>query len=261
MKAIEILKALADETRLRIITLLTHGELNVQELMTILALPQSNISRHLAFLKNAGLVTSRRKGVSIYYALNRQSQPFVHCIFDCLNSNLKDEPILQRDYASYQKQISHYELASEHSSEKPVKKILFVCSHNSARSQMAETFANLLGKGEVAAESAGLEPGSLNQYVVEVMKEKNIDITENKTKSVFELFKQGRLYNYVITVCDESVAEQCPTFPGILERIHWSFADPSTVEGSYNEKLNQIREIRDQIYDRVSELIHYIYDR
>lgn len=139
-----------------------------------------------------------------------------------------------------------------------IKKVLFVCVHNSARSQMAEAFTNQLGtdvkiRRDVffKAESAGFEPGKLNPTVVEVMKELNIDISENKTNSVFEFFKEGRLYDYVITVCDESKAEQCPTFPGIAHRLHWSFQDPSSLTGTREEILKETRRIRDAIREAV----------
>src|SRR3990167_5775132 len=94
------------------------------------------------------------------------------------------------------------------------KRVLFVCVHNSARSQMAEAFLKQLAGDRLEAESAGLEPGKLNPVVVETMKEVGIDISQNKTKSVFNFYKQGKQYDYVITVCDESQSGQCPVFPG-----------------------------------------------
>ncbi len=133
------------------------------------------------------------------------------------------------------------------------KKILFVCVHNSARSQMAEAFVNHLFGDSFIAESAGLEPGILNPIVVEAMKEIDIDISKNKTKSVFDFYKKGNLYNYVITVCDESSAEQCPLFPGITKRIHWSFEDPASFTGTHEERLIRTREVRDQIKKKVEE--------
>ena len=93
-------------------------------------------------------------------------------------------------------------------------KVLFICVHNSARSQMAEAFLNKYGGDKFIAESAGLEPGKLNPIVVDAMKEVGIDISANQTKGVFDFFKQGRRYHYVVTVCDEANAERCPIFPG-----------------------------------------------
>ena len=104
-------------------------------------------------------------------------------------------------------------------------KVLFVCVHNSARSQMAEAFLKEIGGNKFQVESAGLEPGTLNSVVVESMKEIGIDISGNKTQGVFEIFKAGKNFHYVITVCDETSAERCPIFPGIAKRIHWSFPE------------------------------------
>ncbi|MCF7875315.1 MAG: arsenate reductase ArsC [Candidatus Omnitrophica bacterium] len=127
------------------------------------------------------------------------------------------------------------------------KKVLFVCIHNSARSQMAEAFLNQLAGDKIEAESAGLEPGKLNPIVVKAMQEVGIDISGNKTKSVFDFYKQGKLYDYVITVCDESQSEQCPVFPGVAKKLHWGFSDPSSFSGTDQEKLKKTRKVRNEI--------------
>ncbi len=132
------------------------------------------------------------------------------------------------------------------------KRVLFVCVHNSARSQMAEAFLNTLAGDRFEAVSAGLEPGMLNPLVAEVMKEIGIDISRNQTKSVFDLFKKGELFSYVVTVCDAANAELCPLFPRLLTpQIHWSFANPLTFTGTYEEKLSQIRVLRDTIKEKI----------
>jgi arsenate reductase len=127
------------------------------------------------------------------------------------------------------------------------KTVLFVCIHNSARSQMAEAWLNDICGEFFEAQSAGLEPGTLNPLAVEVMREVGIDISGKKTQAVFDVFKSGQLFSHVLTVCDESSAEKCPIFPGPTKRLHWSFADPSQVTGTDEEKLRQVREIRDEI--------------
>jgi arsenate reductase len=134
-------------------------------------------------------------------------------------------------------------------------KVLFVCIHNSARSQMAEVFLNNLAGDRFEAESAGIEPGTLNPIVVNAMKEIGLDISKNKAKDVFEFYKQGKSYKYVITVCDKNAAEKCPVFLGVAERIHWSFPDPSALSGNYEEKLEGTRKIRDQIKRKIEEWI------
>lgn len=130
-------------------------------------------------------------------------------------------------------------------------KVLFVCVHNSARSQMAEAFLKQLGGDNFQVESAGLAPGKLNPVVVEAMKEIGVDISENKTNSVFDFFKQGRLYNYVITVCDESNSEKCPIFPGVVSLMHWGFQDPSSFKGNSEEVLGKTRQVRDHIKSKI----------
>lgn len=133
------------------------------------------------------------------------------------------------------------------------ERVLFVCVHNSARSQMAEAFLKHFAGDRFEVESAGLEPGTLNPIVVEAMKEVGIDISQNKTKSVFEFLKQGKLYDDVITVCDESQSGTCPVFPGKGERLHWGFADPSSFLGSKEDRLARTREVRDKIRKKVEE--------
>jgi arsenate reductase len=131
-------------------------------------------------------------------------------------------------------------------------KVLFVCIHNSARSQMAEAWLNYFGGEQFEAESAGLSPGTLNPLVVKVMQEVGIDISHKKTQAVFDLFKTGQLFTYVITVCDETSAEKCPVFPGITKRFHWNFPDPSTLTGTEAEKVAKTREIRDLIKVKIA---------
>lgn len=130
-------------------------------------------------------------------------------------------------------------------------KVLFVCIHNSARSQMAEAYLNHLEGDRFAAESAGIEPGVLNPLVVEAMALDNIDISGNETNSVFDFHRQGRAYDYVVTVCDKEAAERCPIFPGGGQRLHWSFPDPSRFTGSHDEKLAQVIMVRDEIKETV----------
>jgi arsenate reductase len=133
------------------------------------------------------------------------------------------------------------------------KKVLFVCIHNSARSQMAEAFLAQICGGEFEAHSAGLEPGKLNPIVVEAMEEVGIDISGNQTKAVFDFIKSGKMFAYVITVCDQASAERCPIFPGVTTRLHWSFPDPSVIQGTHDEKLARTCQIRDTIKHKIEQ--------
>ena len=130
-------------------------------------------------------------------------------------------------------------------------KVLFICVHNSARSQMAEAWLNHICGEFFVAQSAGLEPGKLNPLAVKVMSEVGIDISAKKTQAALDVFKLGQLFAHVITVCDEASAERCPIFPGPAKRLHWSFPDPSQVAGTTQEKLARVREIRDAIRAKV----------
>lgn len=108
------------------------------------------------------------------------------------------------------------------------------------------------------AESAGLEPGTLNPLAVTAMKRLKIDISKNPTRDVFELYKRGGMFSYVITVCDESSGERCPLFPGIAKRIHWSFDDPASFTGPYEERLARTIQVRDQIKERIQDWLKEI---
>lgn len=123
---------------------------------------------------------------------------------------------------------------------------------------MAEAYLKKFGGDRFFTESAGLEAGKLNPLAIEVMKEDGIDISQNKTNDVFEYFKEGRLYQYVITVCDEASAAKCPIFPGVNKRINWSFADPSAMTGTHEEKLAATREVRDKIKAAVQNFINEV---
>ena len=129
------------------------------------------------------------------------------------------------------------------------KRVLVVCVHNSARSQMAEEYIRKFAGQAVFVESAGLEPDSLNPHVIAVLLEDEIDISGKKTQSAFDLYDQGCSYDYVITVCSEEANERCPIFPGIHGRLHWPFPDPSALKG--DDILDQTREIREMIKKKV----------
>ncbi len=139
-----------------------------------------------------------------------------------------------------------------------MEKVLFICVHNSARSQIAEAYLKELGGDDFKVESAGFEPTEINTMVVKAMKEEGFDLSGKTTQSAFDLFKQGRMYTYVITVCDESVDGQCPLFPGMTHRLHLPFADPGKVEGTEEEKMVHVREIRDKIKAAVAEFVDWI---
>ncbi len=118
---------------------------------------------------------------------------------------------------------------------------------------MAEAWLNRTCADYFVAQSAGLEPGTINPLVVEVMKEVGIDLSEKKTQAVFDVWNSGKIFGYVITVCADAEAKGCPIFPGITARLRWPFPDPSQATGTHEEKLTQVRRIRDDIRAKVEE--------
>ena len=134
-------------------------------------------------------------------------------------------------------------------------RVLFICIHNSGRSQMAETFLKIIAGERFEAESAGLEPRPINPYVIKVMEEIGYDLSGNTSDRVMQFFQEGRLYDHVITVCNESIENQCPIFPGIARRLYWPFPDPQKATGTEDEKLDNIRSIRDQIREHIKSWV------
>jgi arsenate reductase len=133
-----------------------------------------------------------------------------------------------------------------------MKKVLFLCTGNSCRSQMAEAFLRHYGGDRFEAHSAGLEPKGLNPFTVQVMAEVGIDISAQTSKGV-DTYLGKVLFQYLITVCDDA-EKNCPTvWPGVNQRMHWSFQDPAAVEGTDDEKLAKFREVRVLIEKKIKE--------
>lgn len=254
---IAYLAALADETRVRILMLLTHGELRVDDLVQALGLPQSTVSRHLAYLRNSHVVRDRRYLNQVFYAIDAHDVTIAEIVLPLLNGLFTNERIPQADLARLRNRSLHFT-----QSPPDVHRVLFICIHNSARSQMAEAFLNAAAAstaaGAVEAESAGVIPASLQTLVIEAMREVGIDISAQRSKNLADLAETGRRFDTVITVCDESRLASCPAFPGVKTREHWDIPDPASATGSSEEKLAAIRLIRDEIQKRVAGLIERI---
>src|SRR6185312_13012373 len=128
------------------------------------------------------------------------------------------------------------------------KRVLILCTGNSARSQMAEGLLRHLAGDRFEVASAGVSPTRVRPEAIEAMREAGIDISSHRSKSVDEF--AGREFDYVITVCDNA-NEQCPVFPGKTKRIHWSFEDPAAVTGEWDQRLEAFRKVRGQIEERL----------
>jgi len=128
-------------------------------------------------------------------------------------------------------------------------KVLFLCTGNSARSQMAEAFLNRHASENFEAYSAGLEPGAVNPLTLQVMEEIGVDMSGHYSKGLNQFLGKVH-FGYLITVCDRA-EQKCPIFPGMGVRLHWYFEDPATFEGAESEKLAKFRQIRDQIEQKI----------
>jgi arsenate reductase len=131
-------------------------------------------------------------------------------------------------------------------------KVLFVCVHNAARSRMAEALLRELGGPRFEVTSAGFEPREVNPLVVEALAQVGLSLPSTAPQpSVFDLFKAGRHFHYVIGVCDEEHGQKCPLFPGVTQRLYWSFPDPASFEGAHSEKLARVAQVREAIRSRL----------
>ncbi len=239
------LKLLAHDIRWNILALLARSDYSVQEMVRLLKEPQNLVSYHLRRLHEHGLVRERRSTAderSIYYSL--------------------DLALLHSRYLSAAESL-HPALGTMESTEdemqktttpSPLKKVrvLFLCTENSARSQMAEGILRHLSDGHVEAFSAGSRPSHLHLLAVQTLATMDIDISQQRAKHMDEL--PDSAFDYVVTVCDR-VREACPTFPGDPERIHWSFSDPATVEGSTEDQLRAFEQTALQLITRIRYLL------
>ena len=236
------LKLLAHDVRWKILVLLGRSDYSVQEIVRFLDQPQNLVSYHLRRLHDQHLVTERRSaadGRDIYYSLDfSQLRTLYFAAGDALN------PALHASDTAPQGAVAHL----------PVKKVrvLFLCTHNSARSQMAEGILRHLSEGRIEVQSAGSQPMELHPLAVQTMARMGIDISQQRSKHLNEF--RGQSFDYIITVCDR-MRESCPTFPGDPEQVHWSFIDPAAVEGSEQERSRAFEQVAIQLMNRIRYLL------
>jgi arsenate reductase len=133
-----------------------------------------------------------------------------------------------------------------------MKKVLFVCTHNAGRSQMAEALLRDMCPRDFESHSAGMHPTTINPLATKVLAELGIDITHQRSKSVFDYIRTNESFDYIITLCDEAAQQHCPTFPGRAEKMHWSFPDPAALTGTEEQRLGRTRQIRDAIKQKLA---------
>ncbi|HOK95713.1 MAG TPA: metalloregulator ArsR/SmtB family transcription factor [Anaerohalosphaeraceae bacterium] len=252
-----ILKVLADPIRLRLMTLLAQsGQLCVCQLVDALNEPQFKISRHLGELRKARLVTAQRQGTWMHYRLSPAATMFEQSLHNFFRDYLKDHPQAQQDL----KRLGESNCRVPQKGKNKLK-ILFLCTGNSCRSQMAEGWARHL-KGDILEPySAGIETHGLNPCAVKVMAEAGVDISQHRSKHLNEL--AGMDFDYVITVCDNA-RESCPLFSGKAKSIHINFEDPPRLAKdakTEEDALNCYRRIRDEIRQFIETLPEALTDQ
>lgn len=264
----ELFQQLSDHIRLLTYRLVAVADqpLCVAEIVDILQKPQYAVSRALRQLLRAGLLEEERRGRLVYY--RPRSLPFTNSLLELILTGIDEDSEWRiiTDRLRWRLEIREddecvvtYHKEEKEMSDKP--SVLFVCVHNSARSQMAEEFLRAEAGDELHVESAGLEPGTLNPRVVTVLKEVGIDISGKETRDVFEVYRSGRSFSYVITVCSREAEEKCPIFPGPGVRLNWPFDDPSAFTGTEEEILEQTRAVRDEIKTKVHEFLDTYHRR
>jgi protein-tyrosine-phosphatase len=211
-----IIKLLADDIRWRIVLALARSDRRGRELGQLLRRPQNLVSYHLRQLLKHKLIGERHSaadGREVYFSLRLEALQRLY-----LETGQALHPALGNP-------VPAEEMAA--SGGIPVR-VLFLCTHNSARSQMAEAIARHLSKGQIDVHSAGNEPSEIHPLARQAMGERGIPMEGQRAKHLSEF--EGEQFDYIVTVCDLA-RESCPVFPGDPEQIHWSFADPSAVTG------------------------------
>jgi protein-tyrosine-phosphatase/DNA-binding transcriptional ArsR family regulator len=227
--------------RWRLLSELAHSDRRVGELCELVVRPQSLVSYHLRRLRDGGLVSMRRStadGRDTYYVLD-----LARC-----------RELLSSAGASLHPGLAPTRPAPRERRSRPAR-VLFLCTGNSARSQIAEALSEPLSGGAVSAASAGSHPKSLHPNAVRVMRERGIDLAGRRSKPLSEFSR--RRFDYVISLCDR-VREVCPDFPGAPELIHWSIPDPAREPGSDKETLPAFERTAAELCTRIDFLIQAI---
>lgn len=238
-------KLLAHELRWRLVEALARSDRRVQELVALVGEPHNLVSYHLRRLRDQSLVAERRSaadGRDVYYSLDLDRLKGLYfAAGESLHPGISDRP----------------HVASESASEAATgdgrrARVLFLCTHNSARSQMAEGILRHLGGDKVEVHSAGTVVTRVHPLAIAAMAEKGVDISAQSSKHLDEFVEQE--FDYVVTVCDNA-REACPIFPGAPEQIHWSIPDPSAVEGDEATRLRAFHIASDDLMTRIRYLL------
>jgi protein-tyrosine-phosphatase/DNA-binding transcriptional ArsR family regulator len=243
VKSPSVFKALAHDLRWKILLLLAQSDYRVSELERLLVQPQNVLSYHLRLLSDQHFVNERRSSADardIYYSLaldTLRTHYFAAAeeLHPALHTLTEEAP------------------QKERSSSPPRKvRVLFLCTENSARSQMAEGILRHLSDGQVEVMSAGNQPTQLHPLAVRALAAMGIDISQQQPKHLNEIRQQS--FDYIVTVCDR-VRESCPTFPGDPKAVHWSFSDPAAAQGTEQERSRAFEQVALQLTNRIRFLL------
>lgn len=239
---LEFLKLLAHDIRWQILLALSRSDHRVEELVNRVKQPHNLLSYHLKRLRLHHVVSERRSsadGRDIYYSLNLVQ--FRQLYFQAGESV---HPVVSDPAHQTETDVENLRYA-------PVR-VLFLCTHNSARSQMAEALLRQLGGDQVEVFSAGSEPTSIHPLAVKVMSKSGLDLSQQKSKHLNKFL--GQHFDYVVTVCDR-VRESCPVFPGDPEQIHWSIPDPAVIEGDRQTQEKGFLNVSNELRTRIEFLL------
>jgi thioredoxin type arsenate reductase len=240
--AIEFLDLLGNKNRWKLVSALAKSDFSVSELQKKVRVSQNLVSYHLGQLKKLKLVNESRSiadGREVYYSLNLE---LIRKLFFALGDSLHPALNPENEGRAW-------------AGSKPKVRVLFVCTHNSARSQMAEGLLRFKAGERVDVFSAGTEATHVNPLAIDAMKRLGVDISSQESKNLDGFL--GKKFDYVITVCDRA-KESCPIFPGAPEQIHWSFPDPSEVKGSQEDRAKAFDETAQQLSQRINFLLMMI---
>ncbi len=238
------LKLLAHDVRWKLLGSLARSDRRVQELVEAVGEPANLVSYHLRRLRAESLVSERRSSADrrdVYYSLDlSRLRGLYFATGGLLHPGLAETPRAGGD--------------PETAGSRRVR-VLFLCTHNSARSQMAEAILRSLGGDRVEVYSAGTEVTRVHPLAIREMAERGLDISGHRSKHMDEL--TGQSFDFVVTVCDNA-RESCPIFPGDPERIHWSIPDPAAVEGNGKIRAAAFKRAADELTTRIRYLLAFL---
>lgn len=247
MDLIQIYQCLCEETRLRILHLLLRSPLGVSHLQQVLELPQVKVSKHLAYLREHGMVEAQRRENRVIYRLPAQPNPALDANLRCLQDCAAEQAVFKADAVRYRELAPALQdelagaggLAARIAT--PRRQVLFVCAANAARSVLAEFLLRRAGRGRFEVFSAGAKPsGKVNPYAVAVLREEyGVDATRAVTKSV-DAFRDRPL-DFVLTLCGSPEDAACPVWAGEPIRAHWPVPDPALATGGELQIYGEFR--------------------